>query len=119
MRAALTEKALAAMGLPNNPSDTIVNDLLNVCQTGAEASAKLADYIDPAGNDGWVVIGNEVGNRVAKRFDSRENVVGVPPVLCVAASPPPVIAIPTLGPVALVLLALALGVVALRRLTAA
>jgi spore coat protein A len=31
--------------------------------------------ITPAGNFGWILIGNEVGTRVVKRFDSRENTI--------------------------------------------
>ncbi len=44
----------------------------------------------PAGDHGWIVIGPELGERSAKRFDSRENVDPlVRPTLTIEFTPPP------------------------------
>jgi spore coat protein A len=38
-------------------------------------ASDVQSWLDsPANNHGWIVIGNEVGSRVAKRFNSRENI---------------------------------------------
>ena len=42
--------------------------------TSAQMAADVQDWLDtPAGNFGWILIGNEIDSRVVKRFDSREN----------------------------------------------
>ncbi|MEE8158570.1 MAG: DNRLRE domain-containing protein [Dehalococcoidia bacterium] len=44
---------------------------------------------DPSSNFGWILIGNEAGNRTAKRFDSRENGSAANrPVLTIIYTPP-------------------------------
>ena len=72
---------------------------------------------DPAANHGWIVVGNEAVTLTAKRFGSRENLDPASvPVLCVGFSEPPVVEIPTVGEFGLILLALGLAALALRRL---
>jgi len=72
---------------------------------------------DPASNYGWILVGNEAVTVTAKRFDSRDHTAAgaVPPVLCAAALAPAAADVPTLGPWALALLALALAGLAVRR----
>jgi spore coat protein A len=42
--------------------------------SSAGLAGDVQSWLDsPAGNHGWIVIGNEAGSRVAKRFNSREN----------------------------------------------
>ena len=43
----------------------------------------------PSSNAGWIVIGDESTSTTAKRFDSRTNINGGPPVLVVTFTPPP------------------------------
>ena len=63
------------------------------------------------------MVGNEAVTLTAKRFGSRENLDPASvPVLCVGFSEPPVVEIPTVGEFGLILLALGLAALALRRL---
>ncbi|MEM9533386.1 MAG: DNRLRE domain-containing protein [Pseudomonadota bacterium] len=83
---------------------------------GAGLAADVQSFVDdPANNFGWILIGNEgAGFGSAKRLNSRENPdLTTRPVLTVtfqpgAAPPPPAVAVPVLGPGALLALALAL-----------
>ncbi len=75
---------------------------------------------NPATNHGWILIGNEVGDRQGKRFESRENVtVANRPRLVVVYDPPPPLSAEAgdvpLPPWALALLGLALAGLVLRR----
>ncbi len=71
---------------------------------------------DPAGNHGWILVGNEADILTAMRFGSRENSdPAAVPVLCVGLREPVPIEIPTLGEYSLLLLALSLAGLALRR----
>lgn len=49
LRAGLTPEILETMGLPTVPPDGIMNDVVNVCKTGAEAATKLQAYVDGGG----------------------------------------------------------------------
>lgn len=83
--------------------------------SGTTVTADVQGWLDtPATNYGWVVVADEVTVPSAKRFGGR--ISGSPPVLCVATQAPSVTQIPTLGEWGLVLMALALAGVALRRL---
>ena len=55
-----------------------------------QMTADVQDWLDnPAGNFGWILIGNEGSNLTAKRFDSRENSIEANiPVLAVTFSLP-------------------------------
>ena len=75
----------------------------------ADAQSWLAD---PASNYGWVVVGNESADFTAKRFQSREGLA--PPELSVTYAPVST-EIPTVSEWGLLLLALALGALAMRR----
>lgn len=71
---------------------------------------------DPAGNYGWIVIGNESATATAKRFGSRESAEA--PQLTITFIEPPLVEVPTLSEKLLAGLALILlvsGVFFLRR----
>jgi MYXO-CTERM domain-containing protein len=78
---------------------------------------------DPASNHGWILIGDEVGDRQGKRFESRENVTAANrPRLVVVYDPPLPVAAATgdvpLPPWALALFGLGLAGLVMRRRTA-
>jgi hypothetical protein len=57
-------------------SATVGNQNNYFSWSSAGMAADVQSWLDtPAGNFGWIVIGNEVGTRVVKRFDSRENAI--------------------------------------------
>ncbi len=85
--------------------------------TGAGLASDVQSWVTtPAGNFGWVVIGNEATNLTTKKFGSKES--ASPPVLTVDYTPPA----PGASNAGIALLALALAGAALafarRRLTA-
>ncbi|MBW2423114.1 MAG: DNRLRE domain-containing protein, partial [Deltaproteobacteria bacterium] len=54
-------------------SQTVGRDNGFVSWSSAQMTADVQGWLDtPASNAGWIVIGNEIGSRVAKRFNSRE-----------------------------------------------
>lgn len=58
--------------------------------TGPQLAADAQSFLDdPAGNFGWILLGNEIFEPTAKRFDSRENPTPANrPVLTVDFTPP-------------------------------
>ena len=55
--------------------------------SSAQMVADVQSWLDnPAGNFGWLVLGNESANTTAKRFDTRES--SSPPVLTIEYTPP-------------------------------
>jgi spore coat protein A len=71
-------------------SATVGNQNNYFSWTSAGMTADVQSWLDtPAGNFGWIVIGNEVGTRVVKRFDSRENAIAAQrPELEIDFTPP-------------------------------
>ncbi|MGH9869645.1 MAG: DNRLRE domain-containing protein [Candidatus Polarisedimenticolia bacterium] len=75
------------------PAATIVVDQIGPYTWGSTAGmvADAQSWLDsPAGNFGWVIVGDESVTTTAKRFDSRENrVATLRPALRVEFTPPP------------------------------
>jgi hypothetical protein len=71
----------------------VVSVNANGLYTWGSNSALVSDvqtWLDsPSANDGWILIGDETVATTAKRFDSRTNTSGIPPVLVVTFAPPP------------------------------
>lgn len=72
------------------PSDTLtVLDVGAYVWDGAGLVTDVQSWLDnPAGNFGWVLVGDEITLQTAKKFGSRESLV--PPALSVDYAPPPV-----------------------------
>jgi hypothetical protein len=86
--------------------------------SSATMAADVQTWLDdPAGNFGWVVVGNESTDPTAKRFDTKENTVSsVRPVLTIEFTPlTDVPAVSGIGLVVTALLLLVLGTVACLR----
>jgi hypothetical protein len=81
--------------------------------SSAQLAADVEDFLaDPAGNHGWVVVGNE--SSLAKRFDSRAGpVVAQRPQLLIDYSPPS--GVPALGTAGIALLGVLLTSIAFWR----